>query len=62
MKAKPVADHDDLRLEKSGKNVAREARAAEAKVSPATMATSRGTVRFCRPPPYQESSDHPRRR
>lgn len=32
-----VADHDELRP-KSGKNVAREARAAEAKVSPATMA------------------------
>jgi site-specific DNA-methyltransferase (adenine-specific) len=32
-----VADHNDLRP-KSGKNVAREARAAEAKVSPATMA------------------------
>ena len=32
-----VADHDDLRPS-SGKNVAREARAAEAKVSPATMA------------------------
>lgn len=32
-----VADHDDLRL-KSGKNVAREARAAEAHVSSSTMA------------------------
>jgi hypothetical protein len=32
-----VADHDELRP-KSGKNVAREARAAGAKVSPATMA------------------------
>ena len=37
MQAKPVAGHDDLRPA-SGKNVAREARAAEAKVSPATMA------------------------
>jgi len=38
MAAKPVADHDDLRSAKGGRNVAREARAAEAKVSPATMA------------------------
>lgn len=37
MAAKPVADHNELRPA-SGKNVAREARAAEAKVSPATMA------------------------
>lgn len=32
------ASHDDVRLKKSGKNVALPARAAEAKVSPATMA------------------------
>jgi DNA modification methylase len=38
MAAKPVADHDDLRAARGGRNVAREARAAEAKVSPATMA------------------------
>lgn len=38
MATKPVADHDDLRTATGGKNVAREARAAEAKVSPATMA------------------------
>lgn len=38
-KAKTTAVHDDLRLKSDGgKNVAREARAAEAKVSPATMA------------------------
>jgi DNA modification methylase len=35
-RTKTVADHHDLRV-KSGKNVAREARAADAKVSPATM-------------------------
>ena len=33
-----VASHDDMRPKKSGKNVALPARAAEAKVSPATMA------------------------
>jgi site-specific DNA-methyltransferase (adenine-specific) len=32
------ASHDDMRLKKSGKNVALPARAADAKVSPATMA------------------------
>lgn len=37
-KQKTVASHDDMRLKKSGKNVALPARAAEAKVSPATMA------------------------
>lgn len=35
---KTDASHDDMRLKKSGKNVALPARAAEAKVSPATMA------------------------
>ena len=35
-KLKMVADHNDLRPS-SGKNVAREARAAEAQVSPGTM-------------------------
>ena len=38
MAAKPLADHDDLRAAKGGRNVAREARAADAKVSPATWA------------------------
>ena len=37
-KGKTVADHSDLRPSSGGKNVAREARAAEARVSPATMA------------------------
>jgi hypothetical protein len=37
-KAKTDACHDDVRLKKSGKNVALPARAADAKVSPATMA------------------------
>lgn len=35
-----VADHSELRLKKGGKNVAREARAAKAKVSTGTMARS----------------------
>lgn len=38
MKPKPVADHCDQRPASGGRAVAREARAAEAKVSPATMA------------------------
>jgi site-specific DNA-methyltransferase (adenine-specific) len=37
-KAKTVTDHDDPPLKKADKHPAREARAAEAKVSPATMA------------------------
>jgi site-specific DNA-methyltransferase (adenine-specific) len=38
MASKPLPDHDDPAPARSKKNVAREARAAEAKVSPATMA------------------------
>jgi site-specific DNA-methyltransferase (adenine-specific) len=38
MRPKPVADHSDQRAASGGRAVAREARAAEAKVSPATMA------------------------
>lgn len=38
MAKKPVADHSDQRPAKGGRAVAREARAADAKVSPATMA------------------------
>lgn len=40
MAKKPVADHSEPRPEKGGKHVAREARAAQAKVSTGTMARS----------------------